>query len=103
MVEHLEVERDHLAIETSCSAQSPAKLPIIVWCRQFSPAGYVLHGLLVGHLLHGQAVLHEDPGPLAGGHGLHIQRSLYMYLPNCLEERLWVIGEEAWVRERGVP
>ena len=102
MVEHLEVEGDHVTVETSCSAHIPAKLPIIVRCRELRPAGYVLHGVLVGQLLHGQAILHEHSGPLTGSHGLHIEGSFFMYLLNCLEKRLWVVGEETWVRERGV-
>ena len=101
-MEKLEVKRDHITVETLYSANFPAKLPVIVRYCQFRAAGYVLHGLLVGHLLHGQAILCQNSSPLTCGHGLHIERSQFMYFLDSLEERLWVIWEEARVRERGV-
>ena len=96
-MEKFETETDHFTTEASKSTQFPTDLPVIVGRKQFTAAGYVLSGLLIGHLFHNQAILSQNSGPLTYGHGFNIKGGLFMYFPYSSEKRFRVVWEESRV------
>ena len=96
-MEKFEIEAGHFTTEAPKSAQFPTNLPVIVRREQFTAAGYVLPGLLVGHLFHSQTIFCQDSGPLTYGHGFNIKGGLFMYFPYSSEKSFRVVWEEAGV------